>query len=67
MAAYISRINNCQFCIGTHAATASQASGNAAMVAAVLAELESAPIEEPLRATLRNVGQAHPEGQALSR
>ena len=63
MAAYISRINNCQFCIGAHTATASQASGNAAMVAALLAELESAPIEEPLRATLRISGKFTQEGK----
>ena len=63
MAAYISRINNCQFCIGTHAATASQASGNSAMVAAVLAELESALTEESLRATLRMLGKFTQEGR----
>jgi uncharacterized peroxidase-related enzyme len=57
MAAYVSRVNNSPFCIGAHTATASQAYGDAPRVAAVLANLESAPIEEPLRATLRMLGQ----------
>ena len=63
MAAYISRINDYPFCIGAHTATASQASGNSAMVAAVLAELESALTEEPLRATLRMLGKFTQEGK----
>ncbi len=53
MAALISKTNECAFCIAAHTATAARAHHNAAMVAAVLADLETAPIEEPLRATLR--------------
>jgi len=56
MAAYVSAVNQSAFCIGAHTATASQAYGDASRVAAVLADLESAPIEEPLRATLRMLG-----------
>lgn len=63
MAAYISRINDCPFCIGAHTATASQAFGDSATVAAVLGELESATTEEPLRATLRLLGKLTREGQ----
>jgi uncharacterized peroxidase-related enzyme len=62
MAAYVSKINDCPFCIGAHTATASQALGNTATVAAALAELESAPIEEPLRATLRMLGKLTRDG-----
>lgn len=57
MAAFISKLNECDFCIGAHTATAVKASGDEAMVAAVLSDLETAPIEEPLRATLRMLGR----------
>jgi uncharacterized peroxidase-related enzyme len=62
MAAYVSAVNQSAFCIGAHTATASQAYGDAPRVAAVLANLESAPIEEPLRATLRMLGQLTASG-----
>ena len=62
MAAYVSAVNRSAFCIGAHTATASQAYGDAARVAAVLADLESAPIEEPLRATLRMLGRLTASG-----
>ena len=62
MAAYVSKVNECPFCIGAHTATASQASGNGAMVAAALANLEIAPIEEGLRATLRMLGKLTGDG-----
>ncbi len=52
MAAYVSQANDSTFCIGAHTATASQAYGDGPRVTAVLTDLESAPIEEPLRATL---------------
>jgi uncharacterized peroxidase-related enzyme len=53
MAAFISKTNECEFCIGAHTATAAGAYHDEARVAAVLSNLETAPIEEPLRATLR--------------
>lgn len=56
MAAYVSQVNESAFCVGAHTATASQAYQDASRVAAVLADLESAPVEEPLRATLRMLG-----------
>ena len=56
MAAYVSKVNQSAFCIGAHTATARQAYQDSARVAAVLSDLESAPIEEPLRATLRMLG-----------
>ena len=56
MAAYVSKANDCAFCIGAHTATATQASHDEPRVAAVLADLDTAPIEEPLRATLRMLG-----------
>jgi uncharacterized peroxidase-related enzyme len=57
MAAVVSNANECAFCIGAHTATAATAYQDDAKVAAVLADLETAPIEEPLRATLRLVAK----------
>ena len=53
MAAFVSKMNECAFCIGAHTATAARAYHDEAKVTAVLSDLETAPIEEPLRATLR--------------
>jgi uncharacterized peroxidase-related enzyme len=52
MAAFVSKVNESAFCIGAHTATAARAYRDEAKVAAVLSDLETAPIEEPLRATL---------------
>jgi uncharacterized peroxidase-related enzyme len=62
MAAYVSKVNESAFCIGAHTATAGQAYQNGAKVQAVLTDLESAPVEEPLRATLRMLGKLTREG-----
>jgi uncharacterized peroxidase-related enzyme len=62
MAAYVSKMNDCPFCIGAHTATATQASGNEATVAAALADPESAPLDAGLRATLRMLGKLTREG-----
>ena len=53
MAAVVSKVNECEYCIKAHTAVATRAYQDEARVAAVLADLETAPIEEPLRATLR--------------
>lgn len=63
MAAYVSKVNESAFCIGAHTATASQAYQDGPKVAAVLADLESAPVEEPLRATLRMLRKLTAEGK----
>ena len=57
MAAYVSKVNDCPFCIGAHTATASLAAGNEVTVNATLADLESASVGEGLRATLRMLGK----------
>src|SRR5215831_1731375 len=57
MAAFVSKMNACAFCIGAHTATAAMAYQDEAKVQAVLADLETAPIEEPLRTTLRLLGK----------
>src|SRR5262249_6911977 len=63
MAAYVSRVNESPFCIGAHTATARRAYQDGAKVQAVLDDLESAPVPEPLRATLRMLGKLTAEGQ----
>jgi uncharacterized peroxidase-related enzyme len=63
MAAYVSKVNDSAFCIGAHSATAGQAYQDGAKVQAVLADLDSAPIEEGLRATLRMLGTLTREGK----
>jgi len=62
MAAYVSKVNECTFCVGAHSATATRAYQDGIRVAAVLADLESAPIEEPLRSTLRMLAKLTREG-----
>jgi uncharacterized peroxidase-related enzyme len=57
MAAYVSRVNQCSFCIGAHTATSAGAYGDESKVAAALSDLDSAPIDEGLRATLRMLGK----------
>ena len=46
-------MNECEWCTKAHAAVAEGAYRDGAKVSAVLSDLETAPIEEPLRATLR--------------
>jgi uncharacterized peroxidase-related enzyme len=53
MGACVSKMNECEVCTKTHAGVAALAYHDEAKVSAVLANLETAPIEAPLRATLR--------------
>lgn len=62
MAAFVSKVNDSAFCISAHTATAGQAYQDGAKVQAVLTDLESAPVEDGLRATLRMLGQLTREG-----
>jgi uncharacterized peroxidase-related enzyme len=57
MAAYVSRANECPFCVSAHSATSSMWYGDQAKVASTLADVDAAPIDEPLRATLRMLGK----------
>lgn len=63
MAAYVSKMNECAFCVGAHGATATQASQDGNKVRAVLSDLDSAPLEEPLRETLRMLGKLTRDGR----
>lgn len=62
MAAFVSKVNGTEFCIRAHTATAGQAYKDATKVETALADLESAPIEDGLRATLRMLGKLTTEG-----
>jgi uncharacterized peroxidase-related enzyme len=53
MAAVVAKANECEWCRLAHAAVAKGAYRDEAKVSAVLSDLETAHIEEPLRATLR--------------
>src|ERR1700730_15244202 len=51
MAAYVSIVNESEYCVRAHAAVAANAYQDGAKVTAVLSDLKNAAIEEPLRAT----------------
>lgn len=57
MAAFVSKVNECPFCVAAHSATSGLWYEDDAKVTATLTDLETAPIEEPLRATLRLLGK----------
>lgn len=63
MAAFVSTVNGSAFCVGAHSATAAQAYQDPAKVAAVLADPDSAPLDEGLRATLWLLGTLTREGR----
>ena len=53
MGASVSKMNECEVCTKTHAAVAALAYQDEAKVSAALVDLETAVIDEPVRATLR--------------
>jgi uncharacterized peroxidase-related enzyme len=53
MAAFVSKANESEYCIKAHTAVSTKAYQDDAKVSAALADVETAPIGEPLRATLR--------------
>ena len=57
MAAFVAKTNQCEFCAKAHGAVAARAYRDGKKVSAVLSDLETAAIEEPLRATLRMLGK----------
>jgi len=62
MAAVVAKTNTCEWCTKAHVAVAERAYRNQAKVSAVVSDIETAAIEEPLRATLRmlhKVTRAH--------
>jgi AhpD family alkylhydroperoxidase len=57
MAAYIAKTNRCEFCTKAYSAVARGAYHDGKKVSAVLSGLDTAAIEEPLRATLLMLGR----------
>ena len=57
MAAFVSKMNETEFCIAAHTATSALAYNDGAKVSATLTDVETAPLTEPLRATLRMLGK----------
>lgn len=53
MAAVVAQANKCEWCTKAHSAVAEGAYRDRTKVTAVLSDLDSAPVGEPLRATLR--------------
>jgi uncharacterized peroxidase-related enzyme len=64
MAAFVSKLNECEYCMKAHTAVAARAYQDEHRVSAVLADLETAPIEAPLRATLRMLRKVGREQRA---
>jgi uncharacterized peroxidase-related enzyme len=57
IAAFVSKMNGCEYCVNAHSAVSSMAYGDDARVSRALEDLESADVAEPLRATLRMIGK----------
>jgi alkylhydroperoxidase family enzyme len=57
MAAFVSKVNQCPFCVAAHAATSGLWYSDDTKVTAALADLDTASVGEPLRATLRMLGE----------
>jgi uncharacterized peroxidase-related enzyme len=53
MAAVVSKANASEYCIRAHTAVSTRALGSGEQVSAALDDLDTAPLTEPLRATLR--------------
>jgi uncharacterized peroxidase-related enzyme len=62
MAAFVSKVNECEYCIKAHSAVAARAYGDEAKVSAALANLDDAPIAAPLRAALHMLAKLLHEG-----
>jgi uncharacterized peroxidase-related enzyme len=57
IAAFVAKTNQCEFCIKAHSAVARGAYRDGKKVSAVLSDLDTATVEEPLRATLLMLGK----------
>src|SRR6202012_6163610 len=57
MAAFVAKANQCEFCTKAHSAVAQGAYRDGKKVSAVLSGLDSASVEEPLRASLLMLGK----------
>ena len=67
IAAYVSSLNECAFCAGSHASAARHLFGaDADVVDAVLADVETAPVSDKMRALLRIAGKVQRGGRTVT-
>ena len=67
IAAYVSGLNECTYCAGSHSAfAAAQLDGGMSLVDAVRADLDAAPVPAKLRALLRLAGAVPEGGRAVT-
>jgi uncharacterized peroxidase-related enzyme len=57
IAAYVSGLNGCGYCHGVHTATAEAFGVPPGLLSALLADLDSAPVDDGIRVLLRYVGK----------
>jgi uncharacterized peroxidase-related enzyme len=57
IAAYVSGVNACSYCHGVHTATAEAFGVPPGLLAAALADLDTAPVDDRMRPVLRYVGK----------
>ena len=65
IAAYVSDLNDCTYCHGSHAAIAACHLQDEALVGAVIRAPESSPISEKLKALLAVAGRVQQSGRAV--
>ena len=67
IAAYVSRLNDCDFCAWSHGAFAAhQLEGGNDVVEAAHSEIETAPVSDKLKALLRLAGKVQQSGLAVA-
>jgi len=71
VAAYVSSLNDCQFCVRTHSEISAQQSEDdtdeaRAMIRKVVADLDSAPISAKLKSLLTIAGAVQESGKAVT-
>jgi uncharacterized peroxidase-related enzyme len=66
IAAYVSSLNQCVFCMTSHAAAAKHHFGSNDLVEAVLSNLDTAPVSDKMRALLRIAGKVQQLGLAVT-
>jgi uncharacterized peroxidase-related enzyme len=57
IAAYVSGVNGCTYCHGVHTATAEAFGVEPGLLAALLSDVDTAPVDDRLRPVLRYVGK----------
>jgi uncharacterized peroxidase-related enzyme len=63
MAAFVSKVNGCEYCIKAHSAVAAAAYRDEDKVSGTLADLDTAAIDDGLKATLRMLRKLSREGR----